>query len=63
MARRKTANADHATHVHVLGNGAILEFRPSKLTRGWASRYLHKNGGADNWIYFGPDLPKDAQKL
>lgn len=55
-----------ATHVRWFPNGARIEYRPGKHG-GWASRayYLGANNRmrADNWIYFGPELPKEATKI
>ena len=54
------------THVRYLPNGARLEFRSGKHG-GWASRYV--SGGANsnatlhNFVYFGPELPRDAIKV
>lgn len=69
MARRKqgltNAKEDRtaATHVRYFPSGARLEFRKSLLGNGWASRAIGASGRADNWIYFGPELPRDAVKL
>jgi len=50
---------DQATHYQKAGTGR-LEFRPSHLCPGqWASRFVHEDGRADNWIVFG-ELPHDA---
>jgi hypothetical protein len=52
-----------ATHVRHFPTGARLEFRKSLLGDGWASRAIAPNGRADNWIYFGPELPRDAERI
>lgn len=57
-----------ATHILVKPTGR-LEFRKSLLSVGgaahcgWASRWVSARGVADNWIYFGPELPDGAIKL
>ena len=52
-----------ATHVLVKPLGR-LEFRKSLLNgAGWASRWVSARGAADNWIYFGMELPDGAIKL
>ena len=58
-----TSDRTKATHVRCFPTGALLEFRKSLLGNGWASRAINSSGRADNWIYFGPQLPKDAVKI
>lgn len=52
------------THIRYLPGGDRLEFRPGKHG-GWASRYVSADPGATlhNFVYFGPELPKDALKI
>ena len=52
------------THVRYLPVGDRLEFRPGRYG-GWASRYVSVDPGATlhNFVYFGPELPKDAIKV
>lgn len=52
---------NQATHVRYFPSGARLEFRPG-WGGGWASRAVTA-AGADNWIFFGPTLPKGAVKI
>lgn len=50
---------------HLLG-GDRLEFRPGTYG-GWASRYVAADPSATmtlyNFVYFGPEIPKDAVKV
>ena len=57
------ADRTRPTHVVYFPSGAKLEFRPSLIGAGWASRAWGAHGRPDNWIYFGPELPKGAVKL
>lgn len=52
------------THVRYLPNGDRLEFRPGKHG-GWSSRYVSAASAATlyNFVYFGPELPKEAIKV
>jgi hypothetical protein len=52
---------NQATHVRYFPNGARIEFRPG-WGGGWASRAVTA-AGADNWIFFGPSLPKEAIEI
>lgn len=57
---------DGVTHVKYLPGGDRLEYRPGKHG-GWASRYVSAstdpNATLYNFVYFGPELPKDAIKI
>lgn len=62
VSNSKIGERTRATHIQVFPSGAYLEFRKSLLGNGWASRAV-TSAGRDNWIYFGPELPKDAKKI
>lgn len=51
-------------YMKYLPRGGRLEFRPGKHG-GWASRYVSADPNATlhNFVYYGPELPKDVVKL
>jgi hypothetical protein len=54
------------THAQYLPGGVRLEFRRGKHG-GWASRYVSSGDDPNvtlyNFVYHGPELPKDAVKV
>lgn len=51
-----------ATHESVMGNGTRIEFRRSNLGPGWASRAVMPHC-TENWVFFGPELPRSAKPI